>query len=65
MNKSFGNYVMIDPEEVPTKKELETTISRLEKTIGFLEKMPNDKWPHEHLKKTLSFLKLMATRIKD
>ena len=63
MSKSFGNYIMIDPEEIPTKKQLQSTIARLEKTIEILTKLPNDKWPVKDLKITVSYLKLLMTRI--
>jgi hypothetical protein len=65
MKKSIGQYILIDPEEVPCSEKLKTSIDRLKKDADIFRHMPNSKWPLKHLEATISFLELMLNRKTD
>ena len=65
MKKSIGQYIFIDPEDLPDSQHLKTTIDRLEKDIEVFQRLKNDKWPIEHLRSVLSYLKLLVQKQKE
>lgn len=60
-NNSIGKYILINPEDCPTQKELIDVIKRLRSDLKIIEKFPRKKDPlPEYISNTISFLELLS-----
>ncbi len=63
--KSLGDYIMLDPEEVPTAKQIEEAVERLKKDFEILSKMRGNNDPDpQSLQYVSSFLEMLAQKYK-